>query len=100
MFNDKIIFAKGETEKLLNYQFYNSSYKACCEIKKENSMDNNCFKTNYQNNWKLVRKFTEEKKINSLLQQEKYMNKTNLSTKKKWVSLHKKKLNNDIKLLD
>ena len=50
MFNDKIIFTKGETEKLINYQFYNSSYKACCEIKKQNSMDNNCFKTNYQNN--------------------------------------------------
>ena len=83
LFNDKIIFAKGETEKLLNYQFYNTSYKACCEIKKQNSMNNNCFKTNYQNNWNLVRKYTEEKKINRFFQQEKYMNKTNLSTKKK-----------------
>ena len=53
-------------------------------------MDNNCFKTNYRNNWNLVRKYTEEKKINSLVQQEKYMNKTNLNTKKKWISLHKK----------
>ena len=76
MFNDKIIFTKGETEKLINYQFYNSSYKACCEIKKQNSMDNNWFKTNYQN-------MEFSKKINNLVQQEKYINKTHINTKKK-----------------
>ena len=75
-FNDKIIFAKGETEKLLNYQFYKSSYKACCEIKKQNSMDNNCVKTNYNNNWNLVRQYTHDKRILNLTKQEKIMNQT------------------------
>ena len=99
-FNDKIIFAKGETEKLLNYQFYKSSYKACCEIKKQNSMDNNCVKTNYNNNWNLVRQYTHDKRILNLTKQEKIMNQTNVNTKKKWTSLHKKKSDNKIKLLD
>ena len=81
-FNDKIIFAKGETEKLLNYQFYKSSYKACCEIKKLNSMDNNCVKTNYNNNWNLVRQYTHDKRILNLTKQEKIMNQTNVNTKK------------------
>ena len=92
--NDNIIFAKGETEKLLNYQFYKSSYKACCEIQKQNSMDNNCAKTNYNNNWNLVKQYTNDQRISNLIQQEKLMNKTNISTKKKWISLNKKKLNN------
>ena len=99
-FNDKIIFAKGETEKLLNYQFYKSSYKACCEIKKLNSMDNNCVKTNYNNNWNLVRQYTHDKRILNLTKQEKIMNQTNVNTKKKWTSLHKKKSDNKIKILD
>ena len=99
-FNDKIIFAKGETEKLLNYQFYKSSYKACCEIKKQNSMDNNCVKTNYNNNWNLVRQYTHDKRILNLTKQEKIMNQTNVNTKKKWTSLHKKKSDNKIKILD
>ena len=98
--NDKIIFTKGETEKLLNYQFYKASYKACCEIQKQNSIDNNCIKTNYHNNWHFVRQYTFEQKINSLYKQEKNldkMNKTNSLSKKKWI---KKKLINNIKALD
>ena len=58
----KIIFKKGETEKLLNYQFYNSAYKACCEQKKEDGIDNIPIKTNYRNNWNLVKQYTEHKK--------------------------------------
>ena len=87
---DNIIFSKGETEKLLNYQFYKSSYKACCEIQKQNSMDNSCAKTNYNNNWNLVKKYTDDQRINNLIQQEKLMNKTNINTNKKWISLNKK----------
>ena len=58
---DKIIFSKGETEKLLNYQFYKSSYNACCEIDKHNSLNNICIKTNYANNWNNVRQYTYDK---------------------------------------
>ena len=59
--NDKIIFSKGETEKLLNYQFYKSSYNACCEINKHSSINNKCIKTNYDNNWNYVKQYTFEK---------------------------------------
>ena len=56
--NDKIIFSKGETEKLLNYQFYKSSYNACCDISKYDSINNKCIKTNYNNNWNYVKQYT------------------------------------------
>ena len=58
---DKIIFSKGETEKLLNYQFYKSSYKACCEIDQHNSLNNMYLKANYANNWNNVRQYTFDK---------------------------------------
>ena len=61
MVKDKIIFSKGETEKLLQYQFYKSSYNACCEIKNQDSINNECIKTNYDNNWNNVKQFTIEK---------------------------------------
>ena len=60
--NDKIIFSKGETEKLLNYQFYKSSYNACCEINKYNSINNKCMKKNFDNNWSHVRQYVSEKR--------------------------------------
>ena len=61
LFN-KIIFNKGETEKLLNYQFYKSAYKACCEPAKQDGINNLPIKTNYKNNWKLVRQYVQKKK--------------------------------------
>ena len=61
--NEKIIFSKGETEKLLNYQFYKTSYNACCEINKHHSINNESIKTNYHNNWIFVKHYTYEKKI-------------------------------------
>ena len=61
LFN-KIIFKKGETEKLLNYQFYNSAYKACCEPAKQDGINNIPIKTNYKNNWKLVKQYVTKNK--------------------------------------
>ena len=61
--NDKIIFSKGETEKLLNYQFYKTSYNACCDINKHRSINNESIKTNYHNNWSFVKYYTYEKKL-------------------------------------
>ena len=58
--NDNIIFQKGETEKLLNFQFYKTSYKACCEINKQNDMPNSSIKKNYKNNWKLVEQYAKD----------------------------------------
>ena len=58
--NDKIIFNRGETEKLLNLHFYKSSYKACCEIIKQNDMPNSSIQKNYKNNWKLVEQYARD----------------------------------------
>ena len=58
--NDKIIFHKGETEKLLNLHFYKTSYKACCEITKQNDMPNSSIQKNYKNNWKLVEQYAKD----------------------------------------
>ena len=58
---DKIIFNKGETEKLLNYQFYTTSYKACCKIY-NNNIPNSSMKANYKSNWNIVKNYVNEKK--------------------------------------
>jgi hypothetical protein len=58
--NDNIIFQRGETEKLLNLQFYKTSYKACCEINKQLDMPNSCIRKNYKNNWKLVKQYAKD----------------------------------------
>ena len=63
LFN-KIIFKKGETEKFINYQFYNSAYKACCDTSKNGSFNNISIKTTYKNNWKLVTKYLKNKRDN------------------------------------
>ena len=54
-------------------------------------MDNNCMKTNYHNNWNLVRQYTYTQKEINYAQQEKIMNRTNVSNKKKWINLDKHK---------
>ena len=58
--NDKIIFKKGETEKLLNLHFYKTSYKACCEITKQSDIPNSSIQKNYKNNWKLVEQYSRD----------------------------------------
>ena len=58
--NDNIIFQRGETEKLLNLNFYKTSYKACCEINKQVDMPNSCIRKNYKNNWKLVKQYAKD----------------------------------------
>ena len=63
LFN-KIIFKKGETEKFINYQFYNSAYKACCDTSKNGSFNNISIKTTYKNNWKFVTKYLKNKRDN------------------------------------
>ena len=67
--NEKIIFSKGETEKLLNYQFYSTSYRACCQTSQYNNMPNSSMKANFKNNWKMVRNYVNEKKENELRNQ-------------------------------
>jgi len=59
---DKIIFNRGETEKLLNYQFYTTSYRACCQISQYNNIPNSSMKANYKNNWDVVRNYVKEKR--------------------------------------
>ena len=45
----------------MNYQFYKSSYNACCDINKHDTINNQCLKTNYDNNWNYVKQYTYEK---------------------------------------
>ena len=73
--SDNVIFKKGETEKLLNYNFYTTSYKECCEISSKNGISNTSIKKNYQNNWKIVEDFAREQREKNFLMKEK-MNKT------------------------
>jgi hypothetical protein len=61
---DNIIFNKGETEKLLNYQYYKTSYKACCQISKFNNIPNSSMRANFRNNWEIVRDYVNNKKEN------------------------------------
>jgi len=58
--NENIIFHRGETEKLLNLNFYKTSYKACVEINKQIDMPNSCIRKNYRNNWKLVKQYAKD----------------------------------------
>jgi hypothetical protein len=67
--NEKIIFSRGETEKLLNYHFYSTSYKACCQTIQYNDMPNNSMKANFKNNWKMVRNYVNEKKESEIRNQ-------------------------------
>jgi len=67
--NEKIIFSRGETEKLLNYHFYSTSYRACCQTAQYNNMPNSSMKANFKNNWKMVRNYVNEKKENEIRNQ-------------------------------
>ena len=53
---EKIIFNKGKTEKLLNYQYYNTSYRAYFQIS-SNNIPNNSAKINYKNIWSIVNNY-------------------------------------------
>lgn len=55
---EKIIFKKGETDKLLNYEFYMQSYKNCCEINGLTNIPNKSLQKSYKNNWKMVDNYT------------------------------------------
>ena len=58
--NENFVFQKGETEKLLNLHFYKTSYRACCEITKQNDMPNTSIQKNFQNNWRLVEQYAKD----------------------------------------
>ena len=60
--NEKVIFKKGETDKLLNYQFYIQSYKNCCEVNSLNRMPNQSLRENYKNNWRMVNNYSRNLK--------------------------------------
>ena len=68
---NKIIFSKGETEKLLNYHFYSTSYRACCQTSQYNNIPNSSMKANYRNNWRMVRNYVNEKKEQEIRRQNK-----------------------------
>ena len=55
---EKIIFKKGETDKLLNHEFYMQSYKNCCEINGLTNIPNKSLQKSYKNNWKMVDNYT------------------------------------------
>ena len=58
-------FRKGETEKLLSYEFYSNSYKNCCKINPSTNIDNASLTYHYKNMWRYVDAYTAgEKKEN------------------------------------
>ena len=88
---EKIIFSKGETEKLLNYHFYSTSYRACCQTAQYNNMPNSSMKANFKNNWKVVRNYVNEKKETEIRNQNKrekidFKNKTEYKIKSGWIN--------------
>ena len=65
--NKNIIFKKGETEKLLNFEFYNTSYKSCFEYNEingkfigNNSIGNKSIQKNFKNNWNTVKTYGKD----------------------------------------
>ena len=65
--NKNIIFKKGETEKLLNFEFYNTSYKSCFEFNGingkfigNNSIGNKSIQKNFKNNWNTVKTYGKD----------------------------------------
>ena len=55
-------FQKGETEKLLSYEFYCNSYKNCCQIHPSSGIDNASLAYHYKNMWRYVDAYTANEK--------------------------------------
>jgi hypothetical protein len=51
-------FKKGETERIMAYEFYQNSYNSCCEIKSSKDVSNDSLKKNYNVMWKYVQSFS------------------------------------------
>ena len=75
--NEKVIFKKGETDKLLNYQFYLQSYKNCCEINGLTNIPNKSLQESYKNNWKMVDNYSKTLRTETDKYESREMAKTN-----------------------
>ena len=51
-------FKHGETEKILNYEYYQNSYKESLRLKKNESVA--ALRANYKNMWNYVKKYQNE----------------------------------------
>jgi hypothetical protein len=60
--NENIKFKKGETERLLAYEYYKKSYESCCEIKESNDISLASLRKNYEMMWNFVRDNSPNKK--------------------------------------
>ena len=58
---ENIKFKEGETDRILSYQYYTSSFNNCCEIKK-NQVSNDSLRKNYNMMWNFVQDYTGHKK--------------------------------------
>ena len=57
--NERREFKKGETEKLLSYEFYNNSYKNCVRIHPSKGFQNVSMALHYKNMWNYVDAYTK-----------------------------------------
>ena len=57
--NERREFKKGETEKLLLYEFYNNSYKNCARIHPSKGFQNVSMALHYKNMWNYVDAYTK-----------------------------------------
>lgn len=55
---EKTKFKKGETERILAFEFYQKSYDASCEIKMLKNERNDALKKNHTLMWDYVQKFS------------------------------------------
>mgnify|MGYP001374490948 CR=1 FL=1 len=53
-------FKKGETERILAYQYYKSSYDACCHLIKDKDVSNESLKKNYEMMWNFVKGYSNK----------------------------------------
>ncbi len=59
--SENIKFKQGETDRILSYQYYLSSFNNCSEIK-NNQVSNESLKKNYKLMWNFVQDYTGHKK--------------------------------------
>jgi hypothetical protein len=57
---DNVKFKKGETERIMAFEYYINSYNSCCEIKTAKDVSNDSLKKNYSLMWKYVQSFSSK----------------------------------------
>lgn len=57
--NENVKFKKGETERILAYEYYQNSYNACFQLRKD--ISNESLKKNYTVMWNYVKNYSDKR---------------------------------------